>query len=72
MTTSINHINIDSCDAWLDYNVSFVSLYGGIKSLIRMRIANKKVTEMIWINCRLKIQFDELYNPKTPILIWIN
>ena len=70
----IEYIEIESFDAWLDHDISFMALYGTARDFLALRRANLKTTHIFWIKCRLRINshFGELYNPKTPILIWMN
>jgi hypothetical protein len=68
----IKYIEIERFDAWLDYDISFVSEIGSMTDFIRLRRANLKTTFIYWIPCRLKIWHNEIYNPKTPILIFKN
>lgn len=69
----MKHIDIERTDAWLDHDVSFIEMYGSHREFMALRRTNLSVTSMVWIPCRLRMtDFDELYNPKTPILIWLN
>ena len=74
MSEPIKYIEIERTDAYLDHNVSFLPLYAGARQFMKIRRLNLKTTSIIWITCRLRINsnFGELYNPKTPILIWFN
>jgi hypothetical protein len=68
----IDYIEPERFDAYLDYDVSFIPIIGTIKDFYRLRKANLEITNIYWIPCRLRIWHNELYNPKTPILIFKN
>lgn len=69
----IEYINIERTDAYLDHNISFVDdLYNGARNFVSLRRNNLKTTDIIWITCRLRVWHNELYNSKTPILIFLN
>jgi len=61
-------------NAILDHNISFMKdQYGTAQNFMNIRRANLRITRILWIDCRLRIDFiNECYNPKTPILLWLN
>jgi hypothetical protein len=70
MSEPIKYIEIERADAWLDYNVSFINI--STRQFINLRRKNLSITRIYWVLCRLRIWHDELYNAKTPILIFLN
>jgi len=71
--TRIEYIDIERFDAYLDWNISFIhDLYKLVPNFMNIRRANLQVTDIVWIHCRLRIWHNELYNAKTPILIFLN
>ena len=51
-------------------NVRFIDF--SIKELSILRRLNIKITNMMWITKETIVTEQEVYNPKTPILIWLN
>ena len=73
MHERIDYIEIEHTDAYLDYNISFIhDLYKSVSDFMNIRRANLQVTDIVWIYCRLRIWHNELYNAKTPILLFLN
>ena len=59
-----------SLDSIVDYDVRFY--HGSMKSLIKAKMYNKEPIQYLWITKRPVICFDELYNQRALIPIYLN